>query len=122
MPWNLPAETQCGSVLLSRLASQGTCIPVDDGLVLLGLLDELVEGLEVVVDVVGPLEEVVAVGLVLVGGGGRRGVARGQVVLVGDGGPLRRAGRVAAVGVLQLLEDGATVNTEVIWRSRLSTT
>ena len=82
-------------------------VPVDDGLVLLGLLDELVEGLEVVVDVVGPLEEVVAVGLVLVGGGGGRRVPRGQVVLVGDGGPLRWAGRVAAVGVLQLLENNA---------------
>ena len=80
-------------------------IPVYDRLVLLGLLDELVEGLEVVVDVVGALEEVVAVHGVRVLGRGGVGVSRGEVVLVGDGRPLGRAGRVARVGVLQLLKD-----------------
>ena len=84
-------------------------IPVDDRLVLLGLLDELVEGLQVVVDVVGALEEVVAVNGVRVLGRGCVGVSRGEVVLVGDGRPLGRAGRVTRVGVLQLLELEAMV-------------
>ena len=79
-------------------------IPVDDRLVLLGLLDELVEGLQVVVDVVGALEEVVTVNGVRVLGWGGVGVSRGEVVLVGDGRPLGRAGRVTGVGVLPLLE------------------
>ena len=50
-------------------------IPVDDRLVLLGLLDELVEGLQVMVYVVGALEEVVAVNGVRVLGRGCVGVS-----------------------------------------------
>ena len=64
---------------------------------------------EVVVDVVGPLEEVVAVNGVRVLGRGGVGVSRGEVVLVGDGRPLCRAGRVTRVGILQLLELEAMV-------------
>lgn len=81
-------------------------VPVDDRLVLLGLLDELVEGLEIVVDVVGALEEVSAVHGVRVVAHVVVRVTRGKVVLVGRGRPLRRAGRVARVGVLQLLKRG----------------
>ena len=80
-------------------------VPVDDRLVLLGLLDELVEGLEVVVYVVGALEEVAAVHGVRVVAHVDVRVSRGKVVLVGHGRPLGRAGRVAGVGVLQLLKD-----------------
>ena len=102
------------SPLVPRAALMG--VPVDDRLVLLGLLDELVEGLEVVVYVVGALEEVAAVhGVRVVAHAVVVRVTRGQVVLVGHGRPLGGAGRVARVGVLKLLkiESRLSVNSVI---------